>query len=132
MSKVKMLVDRLFIQQKDSNIFFSHIEDEGLKVEEHYVLDDNTDGSNLILLDKEEKESLLDYLLNEEKPKNKKTITLSEEKLQKLTKMYHDYAIESVWNVRDAGVATGIKFLAMELGIWEEIEKGYARIRRET
>lgn len=65
MSEIKMLVDRLFIKKNESNVVISHWDD-CLKIEEHFNDVNGEQESTLLILDAQEKQALIKYLVNKE------------------------------------------------------------------
>lgn len=59
---VRMLVDRLFIEQNESNIVVTNESDGGIRIEDHFVAPDNSDGVHIITLSAVEKKKLIEFL----------------------------------------------------------------------
>lgn len=125
MGTIKRLVDRLFIQQEHGNVFFSHV-DGGLKAEEHYIAPDDSEVSNVFLLNADEKEALLAYLL-EEKAAHP---PIKEEQINELAAkvVEHDATNHQPWS---AGFATGVRFATETLAISKEVINKADALREE-
>jgi hypothetical protein len=63
MSEIKMLVDRLFIKKEESNVLISHWDD-CLKIEEHFNDANGDQESTLLILNPQEKQALIKYLID--------------------------------------------------------------------
>lgn len=125
MGNIKRVVDRLFIKQDHSNIVFSH-DERGLKVEEHYVAEDNSDAANMFLLTAEEKEALLVYLLEEKAAHPPITKEQIDELATKVVE--HDVTQHQPWS---KGFATGIRFATETLAISKEVKNKADALREE-
>lgn len=65
LSEVKMLVDRLLVQQEETNVIISH-EGHGFKIENHFVTSENIDCVEVLCFNENEKDIILKFLLEEE------------------------------------------------------------------
>lgn len=124
--ETKQRADQLLFKQESSSIVFSH-ENRGLRVEKTSFTPDKFEETSSFLLSLEEKEALLEYLL-EEKASKKPT---EEEHFNQLASklVEHDATKHQPWS---EGFVVGIRFATEILDISKQTQKKADQLRRKN